>query len=294
MNAFSRCHPTVNILFFAYVAVFSMLINHPVFLAISFAASLVNAVVFKGKSAVKTFFTALLPLLLFVTALNSLVSHYGVTVLYTFKNGNNITLESIIYGAVTGALVINMMLWFICYNEVVTEDKFMHLFGRKFPHTALLILMVLRFVPLYTKQLKKAIAARKSAGISEGNGKISQIRNALSAVSGVITRALENSIETGDSMKSRGYGLKGKTSYSRFTFSPADGILIGLMTTLALAVTAGKLFGAADAAFNPAIEISGISPMMIISAVSYTMLCFVPVIYNAVEVIRWNRLYAKI
>ncbi len=271
-----------------------MLINHPVFLAISFLASLVNAVVFKGKSAVKTFFTALLPLLVFVIALNSLVSHYGVTVLYTFKSGNNITLEAIIYGAVTGTLVVNMMLWFICYNEVVTEDKFMHLFGRKFPHTALLILMVLRFVPLYTKQLKKIITARKSAGISEDKGKISQIRNALSAVSGVTTWALENSIETGDSMKSRGYGLKGRTSYSRFTFSTADGILIALMTAFALAVAAGKLFGAADTAFNPVIEISGISFLMIISAISYTILCFIPVIYNAVEVVRWNRLYARI
>ena len=160
MKAFKRCHPSVNFIFFAAVIVFSMLLNHPVFIGISLVSALLNAVWLKGKDVLKTFFLFLLPLLIFVTVINALFAHYGVTVLYIFKNGNDLTLEALAYGSATGALVVTMMLWFVSYNEVVTEDKFMHLFGKRMPHLALLILMVLRFVPLYINQIKEVASAR--------------------------------------------------------------------------------------------------------------------------------------
>ncbi len=292
-DAFSRRHPLVNLIFFVAVAVFAMLFNHPVFLGISLCSALAYSVKLKGRQALKTFFCGLLPLFIFVTALNALFAHYGVTVIYTFKNGNNLTLESIVYGAVTGALVITMILWFSCYSEVVTEDKFMHIFGKRMPRVALLVLMVLRFVPLYINQFREALDARKGAGLSVGESKKDIIKNGCAAISGVITRALENSIETADSMKARGYGLKGKTSYSRFHFAPADIILLIFMLLLAAVVTAGNLSGAADAIYNPAIEIGGFSPVLVVSAVSYALFCFLPLIYDTEEEIRWNSLYAK-
>lgn len=294
-GAFARCHPAVNFVFFILAAVLAMMFSHPVFLGISLVASLAYAIRLKGKSAVKTFFFGLLPLLLFVTAMNSLVAHYGVTVLHTFKSGNNLTLEAIVYGAVTGALVVIMILWFMCYNEVVTEDKFMHIFGKKLPHLALLLLMVLRFVPLYAEQLKNASQARMAAGSASEKGKLGKIKNAVQASSGVVTWALEHSLETADSMKARGYGLKGRTSYSRFVWSPSDIILIVLMIAAAAAtVLLCKLSGAADAAYNPIIQISGASPMTVASAAVYALFCFTPIIYDAWEAIRWNRLYAEI
>lgn len=292
MGAFARCHPAVNFIFFVSAAVFAMLFNHPLFIGVSLVSALAYSIRLKGKEAAKFFFVFLLPLLVFVTVLNSLTAHYGVTTLYTFKSGNNLTLESIVYGAVTGALVVTMILWFMCYNEVVTEDKFMHVFGKRMPHLALLILMVLRFVPLYTKQFKEVLAARKNMGIIS-NKKIDKIKDICQAVSGVVTWALEHSLETADSMKSRGYGLKGRTSYSRFVMSPTDKIIVLLMLVCIAVTAAGKLSGAADALYNPIIEVSGMSPMMAVSAAAYALFCFTPLIYDAEEAIRWNRLYAK-
>ncbi len=291
MKAFKRSHPSVNFVFFAAVIIFSMLLNHPVFIGISLVSALLNAVWLKGKDVLKTFFLFLLPLLIFVTLINALFAHYGVTVLYTFKSGNNLTLEALAYGAVTGALVVTMMLWFISYNEVVTEDKFMHLFGKRMPHLALLILMVLRFVPLYIKQIKEVASARDGMGISQEKGKI---RSGLSAVSGVITWALENSIETADSMKSRAYGTGRRTSYSRFVMSPADWILISLMLMMIVGIAFMKISGALQASYNPVIDISAASVKLILGAVIYTIFCFAPVIYDLEEDIRWNRLYSKI
>ncbi len=292
-DAFSRRHPLVNLIFFVAAALFAMLFNHPLFLGISIFAALGYSVKLKGRVALKNFFCGLLPLFIFVTVLNVFFAHYGVTVLYTFKNGNNLTLESIAYGAVTGALVITMILWFSCYSEVVTEDKFMYVFGKRMPRVSLLLLMILRFVPLYINQLREALDARKGLGLSSGENKKDIIKNGSAAISGVITRALENSIETADSMKARGYGLKGKTSYSRFHFAPADIVLLILMLLLAAAVMAGKLCGAADAIYNPVIEIGGFSPVLAVSAGCYALFCFLPLIYDMEEEIRWNSLYAK-
>ncbi|MBQ8015192.1 MAG: energy-coupling factor transporter transmembrane protein EcfT [Clostridia bacterium] len=292
-GAFARSHPAVNFVFFISAAVLAMLFNHPLFLGISLVSSLAYAIRLKGKTAVKSFFFFLLPLLIFVTAINILTAHYGVTTLYTFKSGNNLTLESVAYGAVTGVLVVIMILWFMCYNEVVTEDKFMHVFGKRMPHLSLLILMVLRFVPMYINQFKETIEARKGAGLSAGKNGLGRIKEICQAVSGVVTWALEHSLETADSMKSRGYGLKGRTSYSRFIMAPSDKIIIILMLVAVAVTAAGKLTGAADALYNPIIEISGFSPMLAISAVFYTLFCFTPIIFDAEEAIRWNRLHAK-
>ncbi len=291
-STFCRCHPAVNFIFFGGVIVFAMLLNHPLFLGISMLSSFAYAVKLKGKPMLKTFFLFLLPLHVGVVAINALTAHYGVTKLCTLWDGNSLTLESIVYGAVTGALVVITIMWFMCWNEVVTEDKFMHLFGKKMPHLALLVLMVLRFVPLYINQLKEVMDARKNAGL-ESEGKFAKIKNACHAVSGVVTWALEHSIETADSMKSRGYGLRGRTSYSRFTLSPADIAMIAVMIISIAVIAAGKIFGSTDASYNPAIQVSGATPQLIFTAVFYAFYCFLPIIFDIEEEIRWNRLYAK-
>ena len=95
-------------------------------------------------------------------------------------------------------------------------------------------------------------------------------------------------------MKSRGYGLKGRTNYSRFTVAPADRILIAVISAFTAAAASGGIAGALSASYNPIIQVSGFSPMMIVSALFYALLCFTPLIYDAEEVIRWNRLHSKI
>lgn len=280
-------------MFFAAAAIFAMMFDHPVFIGISFSAALAYAVKLKGKAALKMFFCALLPLLIFVVLINTIFAGYGVTVLYTFASGKRITLESAVCGGVTGSLVVTMLLWFACFNEVVTEDKFMYAFGGRMPNTALMLLMVFKFVPLYKRQLSETLSARRAAGLAQSSGRAAELKNACAAVSGVITRALENAIETADSMKSRGYGSGRRTSYSRFTFSPADAVMIIEILVLSAVIAAGKLSGFAEASYNPIIEIGGFSAMLAVSAAAYAIFCFFPIIYDFAEDIRWNRLYAK-
>ena len=56
--------------------------------------------------------------------------------------------EALAYGGVIAGVFVVMMLWFGCYNRVMTSDKFMCLFGNWAPSLSLLLVMVFRLVPL--------------------------------------------------------------------------------------------------------------------------------------------------
>ncbi len=80
----------------------------------------------------------LLPLLLFSAVLNPLFNHEGATILTYLPDGNPLTLESMLYGVSAAAMMVTVILWFSCYNSVMTSDKFLYLFGRVIPALSLL------------------------------------------------------------------------------------------------------------------------------------------------------------
>ena len=65
--------------------------------------------------------------------------------------------------------------------------------------------------------------AQRCIGRSPKQGNLLQrARNGLQIFSILVTWALENAVDTADSMKSRGYGLPGRTAYSNFVFDKRD------------------------------------------------------------------------
>lgn len=210
-DAFSRCHPILNFFYFAVVLGFTMFIQHPVYLAVSFVAATAYSMWLNGVGKVlKINFLLTIPSLLIVALLNPMFNHYGVTpLLYIESNGNWVTLEALVYGIVLGCVLFIMILWFSCYNQIMTSDKFIYLFGRIIPAMSLMLSMALRFVPHFIAQLKVIRNGQKCVGMDVSNGKwFKKVRYALNMVSILVTWALENAIETADSMKSRGYGCE--------------------------------------------------------------------------------------
>lgn len=286
---FSRRHPAVNILFFVLAALPAALCSHPVILLVSAAGAFAYSI--KTCSRVKRS-AAMLTLPVILTSLvNGAFSHYGVTTLYIFANGNRLTLESLVYGAVAGTAIAAMLLWFSCWNEVVTEDKFMCVFGKIAPHTALLVLMILRFVPLYSERLSET-AKVLSAG--EEKGLLRRLKTACSAASGVLTWALEKSVETADSMKARGYGGGKRKSWSRFRFSHRDGVMLLFMLLCAAVLAFGIFTGRLEASYNPIILVETPDFAGAAASVAYAMMCFMPLAYDAAQEIKWNKSFSKI
>ena len=204
MNEFKTYHPIVNFVYFIFVIGFSCVFMHPVCLVISFFSSFIYSVVLKGKKVVKTNLIYMIPTLLFAALINPAFNHEGITIVGYLPSGNPLTFESIAYGIAAAIMIVSVICWFSCYTEIMTSDKFIYLFGRIIPSMSLIISMTLRFVPKFSAQLKVVTNAQRCMGRDVSNGSIIQrAKHGLLILSMMTTLALENAIETADSMKSR-------------------------------------------------------------------------------------------
>ena len=154
MSEFKTYHPIVNFVYFVFVIGFSCFFMHPVCLCISLASGFTYSVMLKGRKAIKTNLIYMLPMLLLMALINPAFNHEGVTIIEYLPSGNPLTLESIIYGLCAAIMIVSVICHFSCYNEVMTSDKFIYLFGKIIPAMSLIISMTLRFVPKFASQLK--------------------------------------------------------------------------------------------------------------------------------------------
>ncbi len=294
-DSFSSFHPIVNFLYFLVVLIFSMFFMHPIFQIIALISAITYSMMIKGlRKGIKINIVYMLPMLLFMAFLNPLFNHEGVTILFYLKDGNPITLESILYGIASATMFITVIIWFSCYNAVMTSDKFIYLFGRIIPSLSLIFSMILRFVPRYLEQIKVISNAQKSIGrdLSQG-GIIKRAKNGIKILSIMTTWALENSIETADSMRARGYGLSGRTSFSIFSFDNRDKIGVSAIILLVSIILIGAFKGENTIKFFPSIKFSEITEFSIFIYMVYLILCMLPVIINIQEAIRWKSIKSK-
>lgn len=286
-DTFAGCHPAVNFFYFLVVLLTTMFISHPVLLGISFLGAVSYAIRLKGwKKVVKFNLLYILPAMIIVAFINPAFNHYGVTTLFYLKTGP-VTVESIVYGIVLASMLFIAILWFSCYNEVMTTDKFVYLFGRIIPSLSLVLSMVFRFVPRFGEQLRVIRNGQKAVGRDMSNGNLFQkIKYGITILSILVTWALENAIDTSDSMTARGYGLKGRTAFSIFRFDRRDGIVSGVLLGLMAVCILGFSSGVSFAQYNPVIKIGGI-PLVAASVTVYlawTGICFFPVILGLCKV----------
>lgn len=293
-DSFYNFHPIVNFTYFATVIMFSMFFSHPVFQFIGMTSSFIYSIILNGKKAIKFNLIYMLPMLIFMAILNPAFNHQGVTILFYLKNGNPVTFESIAYGISAAIMFVTVILWFSCYNAVMTSDKFIYLFGRIIPALSLILSMILRFVPRYKEQIKQISYCQKCIGRDNSQKNIiKRAKNGIKILSIMTTWALENAIETADSMKARGYGLKGRTSFSIFRFDNRDKINFFIMIGLIIIIMIGAFKGETTIKFFPSIKMLEISVFSLFVYIAYLILCILPIIINIQEAIKWKLILSK-
>ena len=295
MDTFSAYHPLINFTYFTILIGISMFYMHPVFLVLSLAGSLCYAIYRRWRKTLKLFFLGMLPLCLLTTVLNPLFSHAGATMLFYMKNGNPVTLESILYGLASGLMLAGVLSWFSIFHEVMTSDKLMYLFGKVLPAFSLLLSMTLRFVPRFTAQMKKVAESQQCIGRNVKNGKIHErALHGLKILSITTTWALENSVETADSMKSRAYGLRGRTNFSIYRFDRRDAMLLAfLLGTVGVLLTCMH-FRKLKILYFPVFVINETTVGAVLLYILYGILCMLPLILNILEDIKWRSLRSEI
>lgn len=295
MKEFKTYHPIVNFVYFVFVIGFSCVFMHPVSLAVSLLSGFTYSVMQKGKKAVKTNLLYMIPTLLFASFINPAFNHEGVTIIAYLPSGNPLTLESVIYGAAAAIMIVSVICWFSCYTEVMTSDKFIYLFGRVIPSLSLVLSMTLRFVPRFSAQLKIVANAQRCMGRDISNGSIiSRAKHGLSILSIMTTWALENAVETADSMKSRGYGHPGRTAFSIFTFDKRDKKALFTIMILGIYTLLGNFWGGMYFRYFPSMKASEFGILGLSVFFAYLALCICPIVIEIWEVRKWKAIKSKI
>ena len=295
MKEFKTYHPIVNFMYFVFVIGFSCFFMHPACLAISLISGFAYSVMLKGGKQAGKNLIYMIPMLIFMAIINPLFNHEGVTVIGYLPSGNPLTAESIIYGLCAAAMIVSVILHFSCYNEIMTSDKFIYLFGKVIPGLSLILSMTLRFVPRFASQLKVVTNAQRCMGRDVSNGSIiRRAKSGLNILSIMITWSLENAIETADSMKARGYGIPGRTAFSIFTFDNRDKKALACILFLGIYTFVGSLMGEISFRFFPSMQMAETTVFGISVFVAYLLLCSSPIIIELWEVRKWKALRSKI
>ena len=290
-DTFSSFHPIINFLYFGLVLVFSMCFMHPVCLGISLVTALSYSIYLRGKKAVRFSLLYMLPMMLLAALVNPAFNHEGATILEYLPSGNPLTLESITYGIAAATMLAAVISWFSCYNEVMTSDKFVYLFGRIIPALSLVLSMTLRFVPKFKAQIKIVSEAQRCVGRDVSDGSLLQrLKNAITIISIMITWCLENAIETADSMKSRGYGLPGRTAFSIYRFDDRDNAALLWLLFCGVYIVSGWIIGGVYYRYYPTMKGVALTAFPLSFMLVYLALCLTPVILNIKEDMTWKHI----
>jgi len=262
---------------------------------VSLACAFVYTVYLNGGKAVRFMLVYMLPMMLFAALLNPLFNHRGAKIwFYLPFNGNPVTRESVMYGIAAAVMLVAVITWFSCFNTVITSDKFVYLFGRIIPALSLILAMALRFVPRFKAQIKVISNAQKCVGRDTSAGNILQkVRHGIRILSIMVTWALENAIETADSMKSRGYGLPDRTAFSIYSFDKRDFHALLFILVCAAYIIIGSLTDGLYFRYFPTIQGEWNTPYAISIFAVYAALCVMPVIINIKEDLIWKSLKSK-
>lgn len=291
-DSFSTYHPIVSFTYFAFVLGFSMFITHPISQAISLVCALCYAVQISGRKAI--FFTLkfALPTMLLTAVINPAFNHAGITILCYLPTGNPLTLESILFGLSSGALLANVLIWFISFNSVFTSDKFIYLFGRVIPSLSLVLSMTLRFIPRFKAQMQIVTDAQRCIGRDVSEGSIfKRTKIAITILSIMITWSLENAIETADSMKSRGYGLANRTAFSIYRFDDRDRSMLAWILCCGIFVLCGTVSNGLSFRYFPSINMIATTPLTVAFQMIYFALGITPFCTNRREARKWMSLH---
>ena len=293
-DSFSKRHPIVNFIFFLGAIGFGVMIQHPVYLVAGFLCSSGYYLLLNGSKGLKTLGWMVLFFLL-MTLINPLFNIHGKTLLFTVF-GRPYTLEGMYYGAAIACALVVMLIWFGCYNAVLTSDKFTSLFGNLIPALSLLLVMVLRLIPNLMRKARQFLGARKCIGMggSESAPKKEKVLDGMTIVSALTDWALEGSVVTGDAMRSRGYGTAKRSSFMIYRMTGIDFALLVTQCALMAVIFASVLTGGAKAEFTPDLYIAPLREYHVPGFMAYCAYLMIPTILHIKETIQWHISRSKI
>lgn len=293
MSEFAGYHPAVLFIYYVLVLVFAMFTVHPVVLSLMLLGGILLFAVLSPLRVLARNLLYYLFFFLLLAVTNPLFSHNGETILF-FMNDNPITMEAFVYGAALSIMIVGVMFWCKNYNLIMTSDKFIYLFGKAIPRLSLVLSLALRFIPLFKAQIHKINQTQKVMGLYSTDSRTDRLMSGMRVFNSILSWAIENSLETADAMKARGYGLPGRTNFSLFKFRRRDGILMGAIVVLTAVIWAGYFLLPLDFTFYPVVDHIQNTSQAVLIYVVVLVYMILPALLEIKEKLRWNYLKSKI
>lgn len=290
--AYERIHPAVLAVYFLSVTIPAMFSQNPVLQIVSFAGAVCFLVLTEEELPKARTVVWMTLLFVMVVVINPLFNHRGQTELF-FLNGHAITLESVLYGVRNALCVISILMWCRIFNRMVNSEKLLALLGGSFPKTALLLSSSLRLVPLIRHRAGEMRDTQKELGLY-GNGEMAdRVTGGAKVFSMLVTWSLDHATAVSSSMKARGYGLKGRTTYSLYRFRKRDAVKMALILLCDAAVLFLMAKGKLAFSFYPALTMAD-GKGTVIAVILYSLLVFAAAVMEGKNRIQWNYYRSKI
>ena len=169
----------------------------------------------------------------------------------------------------------------------MSSEKLLALLGKTFPKTALLLSSSLRLVPLLRCRAASMRDTQQELGLY-GNGEMSdRLTGGARVFSMLVTWSLDHASDVSSSMKARGYGLKGRTTYSVYRFKKRDAILTVLLILLDAVVLTVMATGRLAFSFYPVLSAKH-GPATTAALICYAVTALAAAAFEAFEAIRWK------
>ena len=250
---FATYHPAVCMLFFLEAICFSFSTQHPVYVVLTCLFACAYLVYLKGLRPFLRSVGAFVPMVVFIGLLNSLFNSAGATLLWRW-GPFSVTVEGLSYGLAVGGMLAAVLLWFSCYNEVMTEDKFTYLFGERMPTISLMVSMISRWIPRMVSRGQSIYDSQEALIGGYDQSKSGKVKRSMRMATILAGLGMEDSVQTADSMCARGYGTARRTSYARYKWHVRESVVMGLLIALAIVNVILLVMGTESFKFYPRVS----------------------------------------
>lgn len=221
-------------LFFLAVCALAMSAFHPVLVATSFATGFAYSSYLRGVRSTCRSLAWQLPLVALIAVANPLFSASGSTELVKI-GPRAVYAESLAYGACMGLLFVSTLIWLACAFTVITFDKIMALTGNGAPTIALMLSMMARLVPDLVRRGKVVSEAQEACTAAHVRDDSKKRLSRIRLMSVLMGWSMEDSLETSDTMRARGWSRMRKRSvYRRRRFRTRDAVALAVVAAFAL------------------------------------------------------------
>lgn len=291
---FSSLHPFVQFIFYIELLILSMVLFHPFYLLTALIAMILLNLFHNQGQKMKNLIGLYLFIVVFTIILNPLFTNKGSTLWFEWL-GYEVTVESVVYGLTTALSLLTIMTLFLSYQYVLSVNKLLFLFGNVLPKVTLVIMMTVRFVPLLKRRILQISTIQKTRGKYVHKGSVKdRAKNGMKILQILLLWSLEEAMQTGESMKARGYGVGNRSSYYHYKMVGRDWFVLCFMIILSLVCFIGAYFGYGQLTIYPTIEPLHFQVQEWIVYGGFCLFLFIPLGMELREAVYWNNYRSSI